>query len=51
MHINTVQPATTADANVIASRKGIQMMDVILLAIGLGFFAVSVGYAYACERL
>jgi hypothetical protein len=28
-----------------------KMMDVILLALGLGFFALSVGYAYACERL
>lgn len=28
-----------------------QMLDVILLALGLGFFALSVGYAYACDRL
>jgi len=27
------------------------MMDLILLAIGLGFFALSIGYAYACDRL
>jgi len=27
------------------------MMDLILLAIGLGFFVLSVGYAYACDRL
>jgi hypothetical protein len=27
------------------------MLDLIMLAIGLGFFALSVGYAYACERL
>jgi hypothetical protein len=27
------------------------MTDIIMLAIGLGFFALSVGYAYACERL
>jgi len=27
------------------------MTDVIMLAIGLCFFALSVGYAYACERL
>jgi hypothetical protein len=26
-------------------------MDLILLAMGLAFFAVSVGYAYACDRL
>jgi hypothetical protein len=28
-----------------------QMMDLILVAIGIGFFALSVGYAYSCERL
>lgn len=27
------------------------MLDVIMLALGLGFFVVSIGYAYACERL
>jgi len=27
------------------------MMDLIMLAIGLGFFALSIGYAFACERL
>jgi len=29
----------------------IAMLDVVLLALGLVFFVVSVGYAYACERL
>jgi hypothetical protein len=32
-------------------RKDSPMLDLILLAIGLGFFALSVGYAHACERL
>jgi hypothetical protein len=27
------------------------MLDVFMLALGLGFFAAPVGYAYACERL
>jgi len=27
------------------------MLDVFMLALGLGFFAIAVGYAYACERL
>jgi len=27
------------------------MMDVIMLAIGFVFFAVSIAYVYACERL
>jgi hypothetical protein len=28
-----------------------QMLDLILLALGLGFFALSVGYTIACDRL
>jgi len=27
------------------------MLDIVMLALGAGFFAASVGYAYACERL
>jgi hypothetical protein len=27
------------------------MLDILLLALGFGFFALSIGYAYACERL
>jgi len=27
------------------------MMDIIMLALGLAFFALSVGYAVACDRL
>jgi len=27
------------------------MMDVIMLAIGLFSFALSIGYVYACDRL
>jgi hypothetical protein len=27
------------------------MLDVIMLAMGLGMFALSIGYAYACDRL
>jgi hypothetical protein len=28
-----------------------EMLDIILLAIGFGFFALSVGYAMACDQL
>lgn len=28
-----------------------KMFDVLMIALGLGFFALSIGYAYACERL
>jgi hypothetical protein len=31
--------------------RSIQMFDLTMLAIGLGFFALSVGYAHVCDRL
>jgi hypothetical protein len=34
-----------------ACRKEHPMMDAIMLAIGLVFFALSVGYVVACDRL
>jgi hypothetical protein len=27
------------------------MLDILMVALALGFFAASVGYAYACDRL
>jgi hypothetical protein len=36
---------------VTSGRKERPMLDVVVLAIGLGFFALTVGYAYACDRL
>jgi hypothetical protein len=27
------------------------MLDIIMLALGAGFFLAGIGYAYACERL
>jgi hypothetical protein len=27
------------------------MLDIVMLALGLGFFVAAVGYTYACERL
>jgi hypothetical protein len=27
------------------------MLDILMLVLGAGFFAASIGYAYACERL
>lgn len=29
----------------------LDVLDVILLAAGLGFFALSIAYAFACDRL
>ena len=33
------------------SRKEYPMLDIIMLVIGPGFFALSVGYAFACDEL
>lgn len=27
------------------------MMDILMLALGFGLFALAIGYTYACERL
>jgi hypothetical protein len=35
----------------ITRRKEHSMLDIIVLAIGLGFFALSVGYTIVCDRL
>ena len=37
-----------ADEFALGSSK---MMDIVMLATGLGFFVLSVGYCYACDRL
>jgi hypothetical protein len=34
-----------------ARRQEHPMLDLIMLAIALGFFALSVGYTIACDRL
>jgi hypothetical protein len=34
-----------------ASRKEQRMLDVILLAAGVGFFALSIAYAFGCDHL
>jgi len=34
-----------------SQRRSKSMLDVILLAVGLGFFALSIAYAFACELL
>lgn len=31
--------------------RSFSMFDFLMLALGLGFFMLSIGYAYACERL
>jgi hypothetical protein len=31
--------------------RSIAMMDAIVIGIGFAFFALSIGYVYACDRL
>jgi hypothetical protein len=31
--------------------RSIPMLDILMLALGLGFVALAIGYTYACERL
>ena len=34
-----------------AQQGSIPMMDILMLALAFGFFALAIGYTYACERL
>ena len=35
----------------VGAGRSTEMLDVIMLAIGLGFFALSIGYTMACDQL
>jgi hypothetical protein len=52
IRLNALVCKQTLVANGAAGAGGsAEMLDVIMLAIGLGFFALSVGYAMACDQL
>jgi hypothetical protein len=34
-----------------SARRSTEMLDIIMLGLGLGFFALSVGYTIACDQL
>ncbi|MFO1163485.1 MAG: hypothetical protein U1E60_31940 [Reyranellaceae bacterium] len=34
-----------------AGDRGLSMLDIILVAVGCGLFALAIAYAYACDRL
>ena len=48
-----IAPAIPRRSNAIRlpCNKEYLMLDVLMLALGLGFFVLAVGYTYACERL
>ena len=35
----------------VTTHRNIPMLDIVMLALALGFFVAGIGYAYACERL
>jgi hypothetical protein len=39
------------DVDAVRVARSLHMMDVLMLAIGLVFFVLSVGYCYACDAL
>jgi hypothetical protein len=44
-------PASLPPAPHPAYARSKQMMDLVMVALGLAFFALSVGYAIACDRM
>jgi hypothetical protein len=36
---------------IVGATRSIPMMDILMLALAFGFFALAIGYTYACERL
>jgi hypothetical protein len=40
-----------ASGNDFIARSTTKMLDILMIVFGLGFFAVSIAYVYACDRL
>jgi hypothetical protein len=51
MQINTPPHRQTRMIDAKSFARSKQMLDVIMVALGFAFFAVSVGYTIACDRL
>jgi hypothetical protein len=49
LNASTCKP--TQGSGRLGGLEGCRMLDVVMLAIGLGFFALSVSYTMACDRL
>jgi hypothetical protein len=51
----TQRKRPTANREIVAqgrsATRSISMMDILMLALAFGFFALAIGYTYACERL
>ena len=52
VRINVVaSKQTLAESGAVGAERNTEMLDIIMLAIGLGFFALSIGYTMACDQL
>ena len=51
MRLVAPQPLKTRKPSRVTTRRNIPMLDILMLALALGFFVAGIGYAYACERL
>ena len=50
-HVNSASRKSVSTARRDCLARSKPMLDLILVATALVFFAVSIGYAYACDRL
>jgi hypothetical protein len=51
MAIQPKQTRSPSFGSWFTSQQEHPMLDIFMLALGLGFFVAGIGYAYACERL
>jgi hypothetical protein len=51
IHRDSHRPEHCNDRSRKYRRKEHLMLDVVMLVLGFSFFALGIGYAYACERL
>jgi len=51
MHIKRLHYGRGMMTEAIPFARSMQMIDLIMVGLGLAFFAVSVAYTFACDRL
>ena len=51
IHIASLWLETYLQARSAPFERELYMLDFIMLAMGLVFFALAIGYSYACDRL
>jgi hypothetical protein len=51
IRLNALKQCRCKAQNARVRSEGCRMLDIVMLAIGLGFFTLSVCYTFACDRL